>query len=136
MRALKDRRDSPISGNIDSDDFSSMKGGAFSNNLFVGFIRYLVGLYSHALNMEKVGGSIRSTMEKKVEEEAKNIPKIAIELLKVNLVSVNNKGVVFDSNITWKDTLVKTKTDSIKAMKKNDSTNNVKRKKAYEKWKN
>ena len=134
---LKGRKGGPISGNIDSDDFSSIKGGAVTKNPFIRFIRSLLGLFSLGQNMEKVGGSIKSTMEKRVEEEVNNVPdKVILTLDRFDPVIELQWGQeTVNHRVKRKDTTVNS-TDVGKTKKRNDSINRALINRAKKRYKN
>jgi hypothetical protein len=64
---------------INHDDITYGGGGGKANNALARLLKYINNLFSTAGNMKKVKESIilkpnETTMEKKVEEEAKNVP--------------------------------------------------------------
>ena len=99
-------------------------GGAPSSNAFVRFLEYIKDLLSFSNDLNDLHKPNESTMEKKVEKEAKNVPKkIKVVLSKVSSVTTYTYyETQVKAHKTKTDTLIFRK-DSANVIRKNDSAN-------------
>ena len=116
-------------------------GGILSSNAFVRFLKYIKDLLRFSNDLNNLHKPNESTMEKKVEEEAKNVPeKIKVTLIKkinhsfVRSATKFNKIVQQFQISIHKDTLIN-RSDSTKVVRGNRLKNNVRRQKALARYK-
>ncbi|WP_440067975.1 DUF6443 domain-containing protein [Tenacibaculum discolor] len=81
-----DGRKGTTTHSMNYDDLTPGGGGSSYSNPIVRFVKYVLDLYGHGSNMDKISpfNKKKSTMESKVDEEVKNVPDTVLKIVKEN----------------------------------------------------